>query len=188
MLNNIAAFHPAAAALNSYESIQTIPLTTGTAFAEFTVIPSTYKHLQIRGIIMNAASNDNLAIRVGNGSVDTGSNYASHQLQGNGSAASAGASTSQTAAYLSGLVIASSSYPFAFVFDILDYASTNKNKTLRGLSGQDGNASGTATDWRIQLTSGVWMNSGSAINTVRIYLPAGNMGNLSHFALYGIKG
>ena len=189
MLNNQAALYDSGVvAVGDFESIQTVNLTTGTAYAEFTSIPSTYTHLQIRGVIMNAASNDNLAIRMGNGSVDTGSNYASHQLQGNGASPSAGASTSQTAAYLSGLVIASSSYPFSFVYDILDYASTNKNKTIRGLSGQDGNASGTATDWRIQLTSGVWLNSSTAVNTVRIYLPAGNMGNYSQFALYGIKG
>lgn len=180
---------PTAPVTNSYESIMTTTLTTGTPYVDFTTIPSGYKHLQIRGIIMNAASNDNLAIRMGNGSLDTGSNYASHQLQGQGSGTpSAGASSSQTAAYLSGLVIASSSYPFAFVYDILDYDSTNKNKTIRGLSGQDGNASGTATDWRIQLTSGLWMNSSQAVNIIRIYLPAGNMGNYSHFALYGIKG
>ena len=179
---------PTAPVTSSYESIATVTLTTGTAYVDFTSIPSGYKHLQIRGIIMNAASNDNLAIRMGNGSLDTGSNYASHQMQGNGSTASAGSSTSQTAAYLSGLVIASSAYPYAFVYDILDYGSTSKNKTIRGLSGQDGNATGTATDWRIQLTSGLWMNSASAVNVIRIYLPAGNMGNYSHFALYGIKG
>lgn len=189
MLNNIAALHPAAPALNSYESIATVSLTTGTAFAEFTSIPATYKHLQIRGIILNAVTGDNVAVRVGNGSVDTGSNYASHQMQGDGSSTpTAAAATSATQMQLSGLCQPTSLYPFSFVYDILDYASTNKYKTMRGLSGQDGNASGTATNWRIQLTSGLWMNSGSAIDTLRIFLPAGNMGNYSSFALYGIKG
>jgi hypothetical protein len=179
-----------AGAVGDYESIATVLVGSGgTSAIDFTSIPSTYKHLQIRGIILNAASNDNLAIRLGNGSIDTGSNYASHQMQGQGSGTpSAGASTSQNAAYLSGLVIASSAYPFAFVYDILDYASVSKNKTLRGLSGQDGNATGTATDWRVQLTSGLWMNSSNAINAIRIYLPAGNVGQHSQFALYGIKG
>ena len=190
MLNIIAGALSGGAApdLGAYEAIQTYTLTTGQSDVTFSSIPSTYKHLQVRGIIMNAVSNDNLAIRLGNGSIDTGSNYASHQLQGNGSSASAAASSSQTAAYLSGLVIASSSYPYAFIYDVLDYASTNKNKTIRGLSGQDGNGSGTATDWRITMTSGLWMNSSQAVNTLRIYLPAGNVGQYSSFALYGIKG
>ena len=190
MLNVIAGALSGGAApdLGAYEAIQTYTLTSGQSDVTFSSIPSTYKHLQVRGIIMNAASNDNLAIRLGNGSIDTGSNYASHQLQGNGLSASAAASSSQTAAYLSGLVIASSSYPYAFIYDVLDYASTNKNKTLRGLSGQDGNGSGTATDWRITMTSGLWMNSSQAVNTLRIYLPAGNVGQYSSFALYGIKG
>jgi hypothetical protein len=189
MLNNVVGlFSTVGGAANSYESISTVSLTTGTAFAEFTSIPATYKHLQVRGIIMNAASASNVAIRVGNGSVDTGSNYASHQLQGDGSAASAAGSSSASIMQLSGVCQATSLYPFAFIYDFFDYASTNKYKTVRGLSGQDGNASGTATDWRVQLTSGLWMNSASAINTIRIYLPPGNMGNYSSFALYGIKG
>lgn len=169
----------------AYDALATVTVPSGgAANVEFAGIPSGYKHLQVRGIVMNAASNDNLAIRV-NG--DTGSNYSSHQLQGQGSGTpTAAASSSQTAAYLSGLVIASSSYPFAFVYDILDYASITKNKTIRGLSGQDGNGTGTATDWRITETSGAWHNT-NAVTSLRFYLPAGNMGNYTQFALYGVK-
>lgn len=177
----------ALAVAGDFESIQTYTLSSGTAQVEFSSIPSTYKHLQVRGIILNAPTGDNVAIRLGNGSIDTGSNYASHQIQGDGASVTAAASTSQNAAYLSGLCQASSIYPFAFVYDILDYANTNKNKTIRGLSGQDGNGSGTATAWRITFTSGLWQST-SAVTNLRIYLPAGNMGQYTQIALYGIKG
>lgn len=177
----------AAPANTAYESIATVSLSGAQSTIDFTGISSTYKHLQLRGILLNAVSGDNVAIRLGNGSIDTGSNYASHQLQGDGSSASAAASTSQTAAYLSGVCQASSSYPFAFVYDILDYSNTNKYKTIRGLSGQDGNGTGTPTSWRVQLISGLWQST-SAVTNVRVYLPAGNLGNYSQVALYGIKG
>lgn len=187
MLNNIAALiGGATAAVGDYESIATVTLTTGTSAIDFTSIPSTYKHLQIRGILLNAASTDNLSIRVGAGSIDTGSNYSSHQLQGTGATTVANASSTSTSAGLSGLVVAGSSYPFSCIFDILDYSNTNKYKTFRGLSGQDGNGTGLATDWRVQLTSGLWQNT-SAINAIRVYTPAGNIGNYSTLALYGIK-
>lgn len=170
----------------SYESIATVSLSSGQSAVDFTSISSAYQHLQVRGIILNATTGDNVAIRLGNGSIDTGSNYASHQLQGDGASVSATASTAQTAAYLMGNCPATSSYPFSFVYDILDYANTNKNKTIRGLSGDDGNATGTATNWRITFSSGLWMST-SAVTHLRIYLPAGNIGNYTHVALYGIK-
>jgi hypothetical protein len=176
------------AASTAYESIATVNLTTATSFAEFTSISPGYKHLQIRGIIMNSSGQNNVAIQVGNGSVDTATNYSGHQVQGNGATTSANAATTQTFMGLSGLVTSTATYPFVFVYDILDYASTSKNKTFKGISGQEGNGTGTATNWRVQSSSGVWRTSGTAINTVRISLPSFTMGNLSSFALYGIRG
>ena len=70
------------------------------------------------------------------------------------------------------------------VFDVLDYADTNKYKTGRSLFGSDGNGSG----W-IMLSSGNWRNT-AAITTIQLRPSAG--GNTfvtnSSFALYGIKG
>jgi hypothetical protein len=170
----------------NFDSIATTTLTTGATHIEFGSIPSGYKHLQVRGIIMNSVTQDNVSIRVGNGSVDTAANYSSHQLQGNGATIVSNSSVTATSMGLSGLATNSSLYPFVFVYDILDYSSTSKNKTVKGISGQDGNGTGTATNWRVQLSSGSWRST-SAINTVRIYTPAGNIGNLSTIALYGIK-
>jgi hypothetical protein len=109
-------------------------------------------------------------------------------VQRAGASTATNAATTQAFMGLSCLVNATATYPFVFVYDILDYASTSKNKTFKGLSGQDGNATGTATNWRVQSSSGVWRTSGTAINTVRISLPTFTMGNLSSFALYGIRG
>jgi len=104
-----------------------------------------------------------------------------------GSSTAANAASTQTNMGLMGLVTNTSLYPFVTVIDILDYQNTSKNKTIRGLSGQDGNASGTATNWRIQLSSGAWYNS-SAVTSITIFVPTWTLGQYSSFALYGIKG
>jgi hypothetical protein len=68
----------------------------------------------------------------------------------------------------------------AGIVDILDYANTNKYKTLRALAGVDFNGSG-----RVGLTSGLWQST-SAINAIT--LEGSSFVQYSSFALYGIKG
>jgi hypothetical protein len=69
----------------------------------------------------------------------------------------------------------------AFVLDILDYADTNKYKTIRCLSGDDRNGSGD-----IVFTSGNWRNT-AAINYIRIYIASINFVTGTQFALYGVN-
>jgi hypothetical protein len=110
---------------------------------------------------------------------DTSTSYDSHQLYGNG--ASAVSSYRGTSA--SGWVTYWDNSQFgSFVFDILDYQNTNKNKTTRCLGGHDLNGSGY-----ILLRSGIWMNT-NAIN--RVDLTSGgstSFSQYSSFALYGVK-
>jgi hypothetical protein len=70
-----------------------------------------------------------------------------------------------------------------FIVDILDYTSTNKNKTIRCLCGFDANGSGN-----LGLVSGLWRNSGSAITSLELFPQSGVIAQYSSFALYGIKG
>lgn len=167
----------------AYDALASVSLSAATSSVTFAGIPTGYKHLQIRGLILNASGSNNMAFQFNSSG---GTDYASHQLQGNGSTASATSSPSQPFAYLSGLPIATSVYPFVGVWDILDYASTSKNKTIRGLSGQDGNGTGTATDWRITLSSGLWANT-AAINSINISSPGNTIGQNTTFALFGVK-
>jgi len=179
MLNNIAALHPAAAALNSYESISTVTVGAGgQASIDFTSIPSTYKHLQIRGMATFTTATN--AIILQNNS-DTGSNYAWHQLYGTGSVAGASASTTTTFQNIS--VAPETTVTAVFVCDILDYGNTSKYKTSRSLSGYDKNGSGV-----IALRSGLWMNTNAITSLSLKYDSGGNFAQYSSFALYGIKG
>jgi hypothetical protein len=172
--------------LGDFESIGTITVGAGGLGAvSFSSIPQTYKHLQLRYLARSnrALLNDNLLIRF-NGVSSAA--YSGHVLQGNGTSPSVfGESSLQTGITISTVAGASASANVfgAGVFDILDYADTNKNKTVRDLSGLDSNGSGL-----VSLGSSFWSNT-SAITSITIAPRIGTTINqYSSFALYGIKG
>jgi hypothetical protein len=189
MLNSligiIASSGGAAAAANSYESIATINVGSGgSSTITFSSIPSTYQHLQIRliGRVTNADTADNAWVRF-NG--DTGSNYSWHYLAGDGTSASASGAATQTrilAARVSAANAASGNFA-ATVIDILDYANTGKNKTVRSLTGQDRNGAGS-----INLNSGAWYNTAAVTSIDISNSSATDYVQYTQAALYGIKG
>jgi hypothetical protein len=180
MLGGNAAFNP-----SSYESIATVTGTGSSAVITFSSIPSTYKHLQIRGI-WNTASTGQNALVTFNG--DTASNYSRHYLFGDGSGATAtgAANTTSILMYDSFSGSISTTIPAAFVLDIHDYSSTTKNKTMRNLYGMDANNATYPNQGVICLGSGLWRNT-AAISSVTITGGA-NFTTSSVFSLYGIKG
>jgi hypothetical protein len=166
---------------NSYESIQTVTVGSGgQSSISFTSIPSTYKHLQIRGIGKGSGSNNTVITINGASSV-----YSSHWIQGNGSSASAGADTTTNGIWAFAATGAGSSQANTFgasVIDILDYADTNKYKTVRILNGVDFNGSG-----EIDFQSGLYRQT-TAISSITLTPSSGTVSQYSSFALYGIKG
>jgi hypothetical protein len=179
LLNQIAAIHGVGtpAVTNSYESIATLTGNGSSGSVTFSSIPSTFKHLQLR-VFANVSSIDYSHIRF-NG--DSGNNYFAHDLFGNGNSAGAQAFTSQNNVVGTYTPQASSIFNAA-VFDILDYQNTNKNKTVRFLSGYDANGSGF-----VFFGSGAWNNT-SAVSSLTYYMDSGTFSTGSSFALYGIKG
>ena len=171
------------AVTGSYESIATTTVGAGgQTTITFSSIPSTYKHLQLRMMVKSNGVTDSVDMRFNS---DTGSNYVYHELVGNGSSASSGASTGRTAMPMPSAGIASTDTNIfsVGVVDILDYTNTNKYTTLRGLGGYDLNGNGAAL-----LVSNLWLNT-AAVSTITIYMRTGiNVGQYSSFALYGIKG
>jgi len=166
----------------AFESIATTTVGSGgSSTITFSSIPQTYTHLQLRIIARNTVADYETKIRVGNGSADSGSNYADHYLLGNGASTFTNATTSATSALL-GIEGNTTSNYAAYVCDILDYANTNKYKTFRTLNGVDKNGSGS-----IRLQSGLWQST-SAIDTIYLFHASGNFDQYSSFALYGIKG
>ena len=170
----------AAAASTSFESIATVTVdsSSGASNIEFTSIPSTYKHLQIRGIVRGTGSISYQILRF-NG--DTGSNYADHGINANGSSVTTFYDVSNNTAGQQD-VTATASIFTGIIIDILDYANTNKYKTLRTLSGYDTNGAGN-----LSFRSGLWMNS-NAITSIKLEPNTNNYAQYSQLALYGIKG
>lgn len=183
--NVIAGLMAGGAEVGDFESIATVTSnTTGTV--TFSNIPTTYQHLQLRtiGRGTQAGNYTNMNLRVGNGSVDTGSNYTYHRLFGNGASVTADGAANQTAG-LFGITGAGAGTNIFMVnlIEIVDYANTNKFKTIRNLKGYDNNGSG-----EIFLESYLWRST-SAITTIELTLGGGQTLNTnSHFALYGIRG
>ena len=174
------------AAATSFESIATVTV-GGTSVSDitFSSIPSTYTHLQIRGITFGTAAPSGSMLYQMNS--DTGSNYRSHLLGGNGSVATGyGNPSAETSGRFYGYYdnLSNTSYPLAFVMDILDYSNTNKYKTVRTLSGMDKNGTNYG---EVFLYSSLWMST-SAVNSIKLFCGGQNLGQYTQFALYGIKG
>lgn len=167
--------------IGDFESIQTYTVAASTTVADitFSSIPASYQHLQIRYLMRNGSTTTS-RMRVQLNS-DTGSNYAIHLLEGDGSVASSAAGASQSNTLGSGTTASSFSGFVGGIIDILDYTNTNKNTTLRSLSGHDRNGAGDISLW-----SGLWINTG-VVNTIKLFIPTLSFGEYSHFALYGIR-
>ena len=171
-----------------YESIATLTASGGETSLTFSSIPSTYQHLEIRGIARDTiASNSGAGIKMRfNG--DTGTNYVRHNLYGDGTNAIAGGNTGFDLMSFVGGSIGDSSTASVFgasIISIHDYTSTTKNKTVRGFSGSEAN---TATaNFYVVLNSGLWLNT-AAITSITMLPGQTAFKAGSTFALYGIKG
>ena len=170
---------------SSFESIAT--LTASSSTISFTSIPQTYKSLQIRGIARSTAASNFADFLKINFNTDTGANYTAHWLYdatpsnvGAVGQTSLTSFTTQTGAVTNN---STSNLYGASIIDIIDYASTSKNKTVKVFAGADQN--NTDQD-ALELTSGLWVST-AAITSIQIQ--TGRAANFNgSFALYGIKG
>jgi len=112
---------------------------------------------------------------------DSGSNYAYHQLSGNGSSVYSDGSSSQTkiqrilmASATSGTDVFGSA-----VIDILDPFSANKYTTTRALSG--------IVSGEIRLSSGLWQNTNSLTSIEFSEVTGSNLTTGTRISLYGLK-
>ena len=168
----------------NYDLIESAFLTSDTSFVTFNNLEayaSTYKHLQIRLTARTdraSQTGDVLTVRFND---DSGSNYAYHQLYGNGSSVISNGVSSSTEMWL-WRIAAPLSTPNAFggmVIDILDPYSA-KNKTVRALAG-------LAATNDIYINSGLWNNTAS-LASITLDQLGNNFVAGSRFSLYGIKG
>ena len=154
---------------------------TAQSSVTFSSIPATYTHLQIRGILRRTSGTDNTNLRLGASSVDTGSNYAQHQLYGDATSAGSNGDASQTS--IKAVHSSTTASCFApVIIDILDYSNSNKNTTVKIFTGWDDN---NATTGYMLFRSGTWLNT-AAVGTISLIPGTGSLDTYSSFALYGV--
>lgn len=161
-------------------------LSSSQTTVEFTNIPQTYTHLQLRWTCRTSAAGTESwqSIRF-NGNT---SGYANHILYGTGSgnALSTNELLGNRINYGTTAGNGASSSTFGSgIIEILDYKNSFKNKTLRFLDGYDNNGSGM-----IAFRSGLWANT-APITSILIG-PENFSGTVSYlanstFALYGVN-
>ena len=164
----------------AYESISSVTLSASASSITFSGIPSTYTHLQIRYLCnttrVGGASGSGVIEFNGDTTV---ANYSTHALYGvgSGSGAAAGYANNNYSIWYYG----DTTTYVAGVVDVLDYANTNKYKTIRNLTGYDQNGAG-----QIGLASMAWRNT-AAVSSI-VLTPSGySFNTYSSFALYGVK-
>ena len=160
----------------TYEPISTTTLSTATASVTFSSISGTYTDLVLvaTGAVVSGGA---IELQVGNGSVDTGSNYSRTNLYGDGSAAVSSRDSNQTKTFVA-FGSDSVSSKGLIIFNFQNYSNTTTYKSILSRWTELGVNVGTSIHlWR----------STSAINIITITGYSSNLTSGSTFTLYGIK-
>ena len=173
--------------LTDFYQIATTTLTGNQLQIDFSNIPQTYTHLQLRAFVRNseATTDSETTFRFND---DSGANYSDHQLRGYGTAIISNATANRTkgrAGYNTGSTTTSNTFG-VWIMDILDYTNTNKFKTTKTLCGYDNNGTNFSG---VYLISANWRST-SAVTKISLTgdNQAGrNFVQYSRFDLYGVK-
>ena len=155
-------------------------------FSGLDTLAAGYQHLQIRMVARSDDSGSSnlrdLRIQV---NADTGTNYSSHVLRGDGASVSSNAASSQDSINTALSMFPRPSNPTtqygAAIIDVLDAFETTKYTTIRMLGG----AKPDGED-QIWLGSGLWQNT-NALTEIKIFANVGNLAGNSRFTLIGLK-
>ena len=161
----------------TYEPIATTTLGSAAASVTFSSISGSYTDL-ILVVVGETTTTVNVNLRVGNGSVDTGSNYSSTILRGNGSAAASVGYTSSTEWNIDSFASGSGNQK-NYIVHLMNYSNTTTYKTVL--------AKASLPSAEVVARVGLWRST-SAINIIQVYPNgAGNLLAAGMTAtLYGI--
>ena len=168
----------------AYDLLETTTLASSASSVTFSGLGSysDYAHLQIRYVVRGAEASSSKDHFI-NLNGDTGSNYSYHTLRVNlPNVVSQGYGNQSN--YFIGAVAADDVGTGIFspgIVDVLDFASSSKNTTLKTLGG---NVSSNNT---VYLSSGGYFST-NAITSIAFSLNSGDYLTGTRFSLYGIKG
>lgn len=158
-------------ATTTYEPIATQTAGGSTSTITFSSVPQTFTDLML--VINGSSVNDvDWRFRMGNGSIDSGSNYSGTYLYGTGSSAPSYRESNVTGIGTGGAYngIGTS------IIQIQNYSNTNTNKTVLARTGSNNYT---------QVRVGLWRST-VAVNIIQISPDSGNFVSGSTFTLYGI--
>lgn len=165
------------AAGKTYEPIATTTLTSAQTGITFTGISSAYTDLVMVLRLISLGGGAALRLQVGNGSIDSGSNYSATFLTGSGSAASSDRTSNATFINLLRLT-GTGTTPATHIFQFQNYSNTTTNKTIISRTSQ--------SQAEVGASIGLW-RSNSAINQIYIFeSTSSNMNTGTTATLYGI--
>jgi hypothetical protein len=164
----------------TYTPIATTTLGSDTAEVTFSSISSAYTDLLIIVSNLTATAANTGFFRVGNSTVDTGTNYSNTLLNGNGTSATSSRGSNSSAGLLLGAATAGlpSSTPSQAIINLQNYSNTTTYKTAITRYGlASGETEANVSLWR----------STSAINIITFRInPSGSYKTGTVFTLYGI--
>ena len=165
------------AAGRTYTPIARTTLSTAASTVTFSSISGSYTDL-ILVVVGETTTTVNVNLRVGNGSVDTGSNYSSIILRGNGSAAASVGYTDSTEWNIDSFASGSGNQK-NYIVHLMNYSNTTTYKTVL--------AKASLPSAEVVARVGLWRST-SAINIIQVYPNgAGNLLAAGMTAtLYGI--
>jgi hypothetical protein len=159
--------------MSTYTPIATQVLSSTAASVTFASIPQGYTDLIL---VMNGGHNSGLGYGINaQFNNDTGSNYSSTAIRGNGSVADSFRYTSQTAVTLG--IAGLNNLNNATIIQLQNYSNTGTNKTMLSRNG-----GGTYATWAV---AGLWRNT-SAINSITLFPEVASWLAGTTFNLYGI--
>lgn len=173
----------------TYEAIATYTIPSSTTNYTFTSIPSTYTDLELVAVAKGTGAGDYLEIRMGNGSVDTGSNYSYVDIYASGSTGSMGSGAGNPISfiYLHGfgaMLNSTNTGPMFAKATIFDYANTTTHKKV--LIKSAGIRDGSGYSHTAEMMMGSWRST-SAVNTLQVLAGNYSMAAGTTLTLYGIK-
>lgn len=157
---------------NTYEAIATQTLGSAAASVTFSSIPSTYTDLVVV-YAGNQVTQDNFSLQF---NADTGTNYSSTTLYGDGTNAASQRFSSTSSIY--GPILDATTQS-NLIAQIQNYSNSTTYKTTL--------IRGNSSSFRTTATVGLWRST-SAITSVKCQILGGsNFNSGSVFSLYGIK-
>lgn len=163
----------AGAGAGDFRLIQTAFGTGSANTITFSSIPSSFRHLQIRWSAIAVSGSLFCSF---NG--DTSSIKPYHNLVGTGSSVSSQGFTNQVELPLQAINNTTTSWINTGVMDLIDYANTSKNKTIRWFRGD--------TNAHVGFDAGLWIST-SAITSITFRSSGGNFTTATRFSLYGLS-